>query len=35
MAAGRGLVGRDITMTVGGATILGVVTNRKRFTNNT
>ena len=30
MAAGIGLVGRDITMTVGGATLLGVVT--KDFT---
>lgn len=26
MAAGQGLVGRDITMTVGGQTLLGVVT---------
>lgn len=26
MAAGRGLTGRDITMAVGGATLLGVVT---------
>lgn len=25
MAAGRGLLGRDVTMTVGGATLLGVV----------
>jgi predicted secreted protein len=33
MAAGRGLLGREITLTVGGATILGVVTKDFSFTN--
>lgn len=31
MAAGRGLLGREITMTVGGATILGVITKDLSF----
>lgn len=33
MPAGRGLLGREITLTVGGSTILGVVTKDISFTN--
>lgn len=33
MAAGRGLVGRDISMTVGGATLLGVITKEFSISN--